>query len=253
MKFIGIIPARYNSSRFPGKPLHIIEGKSMIRRVYEQCSQSSVLSVLAVATDDVRIFDHVKSFGGNVVMTSPAHTCGTERCYETFQLLLAENNLSVNDVVINIQGDEPLIDPKQIELVCSLFKSDEVQIATLIRKIDTEADLTSNTVMKVVTDKNNKALYFSRNVIPFLADTDESKRLSAHTYYMHVGIYAYRAAILNEIVKLPQSALEKAESLEQLRWLENGYPIHVELTDIVSHSVDTPQDVEKIINLLNKK
>lgn len=253
MKFIGIIPARYNSTRFPGKPLHIIEGKSMIRRVYEQCAQSSVLSVLAVATDDIRIHDHVKSFGGNVLMTSCNHTCGTERCNEAYHLLQAKKSLSENYVVINIQGDEPLIDPKQIELVCLLFKKDEVQIATLIRKINSESDLVSNMVMKVVADKNNKALYFSRNVIPFVAGVDGNKRLTAHTFYMHVGIYAYRASVLNEIVKLPQSPLEKAESLEQLRWLENGYSIYVALTDIVSHSVDTPQDVEKIINLLNKK
>jgi 3-deoxy-manno-octulosonate cytidylyltransferase (CMP-KDO synthetase) len=252
MKFIGIIPARYNSSRFPGKPLHIIERKSMIQRVYEQCSKSKVLSSLIVATDDVRILDHVKSFGGNVLMTSCSHTCGTERCSEAFQLLRAENSLSKDDVVINIQGDEPLIDPQQIELVCSLFKNDEVQIATLIRKIDSESDLESNTVMKVVVDKNNKALYFSRNIIPYFKNADGKNRLASHTYYMHIGIYAYRASVLNEIVKLPRSSLEKAESLEQLRWLENGYPIHVALTDIISHSIDTPQDVEKITRLLNK-
>lgn len=253
MKFIGIIPARYNSTRFPGKPLHIIEGKSIIQRVYEQCAKSSVLSRLTVATDDERIYDHVKSFEGNVIMTSCSHTCGTERCNEAFHLMKTENNLSDEDVVINIQGDEPLIDPRQIVLVCSLFKKDEVQIATLISKINSESDLESNSVMKVVTDKNNKALYFSRNIIPFVAGVDGSKRLAAHTFYMHIGIYAYRASVLDEIVKLPQSPLEKAESLEQLRWLENGYSIHVALTDIVSHSVDTPQDVEKIINLLNKK
>lgn len=252
MKFIGIIPARYNSSRFPGKPLYIIEGKSMIQRVYEQCSKSSVLSALTVATDDVRILDHVKSFDGNVLMTSCSHSCGTERCHEAYHLLKAENKLSADDVVINIQGDEPLIDPKQIEIVCSLFKRDEVKIATLIRKIDSESDLVSNTVMKVVTDKNDRALYFSRNVIPYFVGSNEKNPLSSHTYYMHVGIYAYRASVLGEIVKLPQSALEKAESLEQLRWLENGYPVHVALTDIESHSVDTPQDVGKIIRLLNK-
>lgn len=253
MKFIGIIPARYSSSRFPGKPLHIIEGKSMIQRVYEQCRKSAVLSELVVATDDDRIFDHVQSFGGNVLMTEESHSCGTERCREAFHSLKAEKYLEEEDIVINIQGDEPLIDPKQIELLCSLFKRDEVQIATLIRKIDSEKDLTSNTVMKVVTDKNNKALYFSRNIIPFFYGAGEKDRLLLHTYYMHVGIYAYSAGILDEIVKLPPSALEKAESLEQLRWLENGYPIHVGLTDIESHSVDRPEDVSKIIHLLNKK
>lgn len=251
MKFIGIIPARYESSRFSGKPLCMIEGKTMIQRVYEQCRKTSVLSEVVVATDDQRICDHVLSFNGNVLMTSKEHSCGTERCNEAFQLLKS-NRFSDDDVVINIQGDEPLIDPKQIELVTTLFKRKEVQIASLIRKIDSLADLKSNTVMKVVTDKSNKALYFSRNIIPYVKGVDEKDLLNAHEFFMHIGIYAYRASVLKEIVKLPVSVLEKAESLEQLRWLENGYSIHVALTDIPSHSVDVPADVEKIIKLLEK-
>ncbi|MFH0865609.1 MAG: 3-deoxy-manno-octulosonate cytidylyltransferase [Bacteroidota bacterium] len=253
MKFIGIIPARYNSTRFPGKPLHVIEGKSMIQRVYEQCTLASVLNALTVATDDQRIFDHVVSFGGMTIMTNRNHTCGTERCHEAFKLLKNENKFSDDDVVINIQGDEPLINPKQIELVCSCFSGSCVNIATLIRKIDDPDDLMNPGVMKVVTDKNKKALYFSRAPIPYLRGVAQNDWLNYCEYFMHVGIYAYRASVLNEIVKLPQSPLEQAESLEQLRWLENGYPIHVALTDIASHSVDTPQDVNKIINLLNKK
>lgn len=253
MKFIGIIPARYESSRFPGKPLCIIEGKTMIQRVYEQCSKASVLSALVVATDDQRIYDHVISFGGKVLMTERNHSCGTERCSEAFQLLKKESKFSDDDVVINIQGDEPLTDPKQIERISSLFKNRDVQIATLIRKMDSLTDLKSNTVMKVVTDKNGRALYFSRNVIPYIKGVEENRLLQAHTFFMHIGIYAYRADVLNEIVKLPQSDLEKAESLEQLRWLENGFPIHVAQTDIANHSVDTPQDIKKITDLLNKK
>lgn len=253
MNFIGIIPARYGSTRFPGKPLHVIDGKSMIQRVYGQCVKSKVLNSLVIATDDERIFEHVISFGGKAIMTKPEHKCGTERCHEAFQILKSENNFSDDDVVINIQGDEPLINPEQIDLVSSLFSKKEVQIATLVREFNSETDLNSNTVIKVVIDKNKKALYFSRAAIPYLAKATEKNKLSVHTFYMHVGIYSYRAAVLDEIVKLPQSSLEKAESLEQLRWLENGFPIHVEHTQYESHSVDVPSDIEKIIKLLKEK
>ncbi|HNW97166.1 MAG TPA: 3-deoxy-manno-octulosonate cytidylyltransferase [Bacteroidales bacterium] len=253
MNFIGFIPARYGSTRFPGKPLHVIEGKSMIQRVYEQCAKSKVLSALAVATDDERIFKHVISFGGKAIMTKSEHKCGTERCHEAFQILKSENKFSDNDVVINIQGDEPLINPEQINLVSSLFARKEVHIATLIRKLESETDLKSNTVIKVVIDKNKKALYFSRAAIPYLAGNSENKNISENNFFMHIGIYAYRASVLNEIVKLQQSSLEKAESLEQLRWLENGFPIHVEFTKYESHSVDIPSDIDKIIKLLKEK
>jgi 3-deoxy-manno-octulosonate cytidylyltransferase (CMP-KDO synthetase) len=253
MKFIGIIPARYESSRFPGKPLCIIEGKTMIQRVYEQCLKTSVLSALAVATDDQRIFDHVKSFGGNVLMTDKNHSCGTDRCSEAFHLLLKENNFSPEDVVINIQGDEPLIDPKQIEIVCSLFKKKEVKIGTLVRKFDDESDLFCNTVQKVVLDKSNRVLYFSRTPIPYFRGADPKDWIKKHVYYMHIGIYAYVASVLDEIVKLPQSSLEKAEALEQLRWLENAYSVYAGHTDIPSHAVDVPSDVDKIIHFLKQK
>jgi len=250
MKFVGIIPARYESSRFPGKPLCVIEGKSMIQRVYEQCTKTSVLSVLAVATDDQRIYEHVISFGGKALMTDHTHSCGTDRCNEAFSLLKTEYKLSDDDVVVNIQGDEPLIDPKQIEIVCSLFHKKEVKIGTLVRKIDSEVDLLSNTVQKVVIDKFNRAMYFSRTPIPFLRGADPKDWLGKHPYFLHIGIYAYVASVLAEIVKMPQSSLEKAEALEQLRWLENGYPVHAGFTNIPSHAVDVPSDVDKIVKFL---
>jgi 3-deoxy-manno-octulosonate cytidylyltransferase (CMP-KDO synthetase) len=253
MKFVGIIPARYASSRFPGKALFVIEGKTMIQRVYEQAKKSSVLSELYVATDDISIETHVKNFGGNVVMTSKKHLCGTDRCHEAFNIINKEKKYSSGDVVINIQGDEPLINPKQIELVCSCFGKAKVNIATLIRKIDSYDDLMNPGVMKVVTDKSNKALYFSRAVIPFLRGVQQSEWMNHHDFFMHIGLYAYKASTLNEIVELPQSALEKAESLEQLRWIENGYSIYVEHTEFASHSVDTPNDVKKIVELLKKQ
>lgn len=250
MKFIGIIPARYASSRFPGKALFVIQGKTMIQRVYEQAKKSSVLADLYVATDDVSIETHVKKFGGNVVMTSKNHPCGTDRCHEAFHIINKEGKYSYGDIVVNIQGDEPCINPQQIELVASCFKNDEVKIATLVRKIDSTDELLSPTVMKVVCNKNKKAMYFSRSPIPYFRGLDQVQWIKKHTYYQHIGIYAYRASVLDEIHNLKQSPLEKTESLEQLRWLENDYPIHVEITEHASYSVDEPGDVEKIIKLL---
>jgi len=250
MKFIGIIPARYASSRFPGKALFVIEGKTMIQRVYEQAQKSSILNELIVATDDVSIENHVKKFGGKAVMTSKDHTCGTDRCYEAFHTINADGKYTSDDVVINIQGDEPCINPQQIELVATCFKNNEVKIATLVRKMDSLDDLVSPSVMKVVCDKNKRAMYFSRSPIPYFQSLDQKQWLRKHTYFQHIGIYAYRVQVLDEIHKLASSSLEKAESLEQLRWLENGYPIHVEITEHASHSVDVPSDVDKIITLL---
>ncbi|NTW33847.1 MAG: 3-deoxy-manno-octulosonate cytidylyltransferase [Bacteroidetes bacterium] len=250
MNFIGIIPARYMSSRFPGKALFVIEGKTMIQRVYEQAKQSSALAELYVATDDVSIENHVKKFGGKVVMTAIDHSCGTERCLEAFNIINVDGKYSDDDVIINIQGDEPCINPEQIDIIASCFKNEEVKIATLVAKIKTTDDLLSPTVMKVVCDKNKKALYFSRSPIPFFRGLEQTQWIQKNNYYQHIGIYAYRASILGEICKLPQSSLEKAESLEQLRWLENGYSINIEFTEHASHSVDVPADVEKIINLL---
>jgi len=252
MKYIGIIPARYMSSRFPGKALFIIEGKTMIQRVYEQAKLSSVLSELYVATDDVSIQNHVKKFGGNVVMTSIDHSCGTERCMEAFNIINNEGKYSDDDIIINIQGDEPCINPKQIDIIASCFKNNEVKIATLVKKIDTTDDLLSPTVMKVICDKNKKAMYFSRSPIPYFRGLEQTQWIQKHNYYQHIGIYAYKVGVLSEICKLPPSSLEKIESLEQLRWLENGYPIHIEFTEYASHSVDVPSDVEKIIKLLKE-
>ncbi len=252
MKFIGIIPARYASSRFPGKALFVIEGKTMIQRVYEQAQKCNIISELYIATDDVSIENHVKKFGGNVVMTSIDHLCGTDRCNEAFHIINGKNKYSPEDVIINIQGDEPLINPEQISLTASCFRNNEVKIATLVRKIDSTEDLLNPSVIKVVCDKYKKAIYFSRSPIPYFRGIDQIQWINKHTYFQHIGIYAYRAHIIDEIHELNQSSLEKAESLEQLRWLENGYPVHVEITHHASHSVDVPGDVNKIIKLLNE-
>lgn len=252
MKFIGIIPARYASSRFPGKALFVIEGKTMIQRVYEQAKKAGILDDLFVATDDATIENHVKIFGGKAIMTSPDHQCGTDRCHEAFQLINKDGKYNADDVVINIQGDEPLINPEQIEKVASCFKNKNVGIATLVRKMDNIDNLISPSVMKVVCDRNKRAMYFSRSPIPYFRGLEQSQWLKKHIYFQHIGIYAYRTSILNEINLLPPSSLELAESLEQLRWLENGYSIHVEITEHTSHSVDVPSDVNKIIQLLNQ-
>jgi 3-deoxy-manno-octulosonate cytidylyltransferase (CMP-KDO synthetase) len=252
MKFIGIIPARYASSRFPGKALFVIEGKTMIQRVYEQALKASVLADLYVATDDISIENHVKKFGGKVVMTSKDIACGTDRCHVAFQTINANNIYKPDDVIINIQGDEPLIDPEQINIVASCFKSIEVEIATLIKKLDSTDDLLSPNVMKVVCDHQKRAMYFSRSPVPYFRDLDQKQWIKKHTYYHHIGIYAYRAAVLSKLQDLPPSELEKAEALEQLRWLQNGYSIYVEQTDYQGHAVDVPADVDKIIKLLKE-
>jgi len=252
MKFIGIIPARYASSRFPGKALFVIDGKTMIQRVYEQVQKTSVLSELYVATDDSSIENHVKKYGGNAVMTSQDHLCGTDRCHEAFHIINKNKKYSDDDVVINIQGDEPCINPEQIELAASCFKNDEVKIATLVKKMDTVEDLVSPSIIKVVCDKNKKAIYFSRSPIPYFRGLEQAQWLKKHSYYQHIGIYAYRVSVLNEIHKLEQTPLEKAESLEQLRWIENGYSIHINFTEHKSYSVDVPDDVNKILKLLNE-
>ena len=233
MKITGIIPSRYASSRFPGKPLVDIGGKTMIRRVYEQAVQAKSLSEVIVATDDESIFKEVQSFGGNVIMTSASHNNGTERCAEIALTLDA-------DVIINIQGDEPFIHSEQIDLLANLFTDANVQIGTLIKEHALNEELENPARIKVVLNKNMEALYFSRSVIPYLRDG------IAHQYYKHIGIYGYRKNILNEIVKLLPSPLELAESLEQLRWLENGYRIKCAVTTHDSLSVDTPEDLANI-------
>ena len=245
MNIIGIIPARYGSTRFPGKPLIDIAGKSMIQRVYEQAKKASCLTEVIVATDDRRIEQHVKQFGGKVVLTRESHQSGTDRCYEAIQLISAEP-----DVVVNIQGDEPFIHPLQIDAVASCFSTFDVQLATLIKKITTHADLLNVNIPKVVVNKNKEAIYFSRQPLPYVRNKNEEEWLGASSFYKHIGIYAYRTSILKEITLLPPSLLEVAEGLEQLRWLENGYKIKVEVTDYESVAVDVPDDLKKLTNFL---
>jgi len=247
MNFIGIIPARYASSRFPGKPLADIGGMTMIERVYRQSSKA--LDSVIVATDDSRIYDEVKRFGGEVVMTSEAHRSGTDRCYEAYV-----KSGSDADVVINIQGDEPFIDPSQIEAVMQCFVDEPTTpIATLVRRFDPalgwDALFNPNTP-KVVLDNDGNALYFSRSIIPYVRGHEWTEWIDSAVFHTHVGLYAYRADVLGEITSLPQSPLELAESLEQLRWLQNGYRIATALTTSPTIGIDTPADLERAIALL---
>ena len=245
MKILGIIPARFASTRFPGKPLADVAGKSMIQRVYEQCLKSSKLEKLIVATDDLRILEHVKNFGGEVVMTSVHHPSGTDRCSEAATLF------PQFDICINIQGDEPMIDPLQIDLLCSCFSDENAGLATLIKKITARKELFNPNTPKVIVNKELEAIYFSRGTIPFLRNLDQDMWLEQHTFYKHIGIYGYRSSILLEITKLEVSALEKAESLEQLRWLEHGYKIKVAITDQESQAIDTPEDLQNLLAHIN--
>ncbi len=241
LKFIGIIPARYASTRFPGKPLADICGKTMIERVYTQASKE--LDNVAVATDDDRIANAVKAFGGNVVMTSSEHRSGTDRCHEAYCNLKSDA-----DVIINIQGDEPFIDPTQIAAIKQCFDTKDTDIATLVRKFDPARGfeaLFDNNTPKVVMDNEMNAVYFSRSIIPYVRNYPWQEWLDHATFYTHVGMYAYRAETLGKITKLPQSSLEIAESLEQLRWLQNGYKIKVGITDCPTIGIDTPDDLEK--------
>jgi 3-deoxy-manno-octulosonate cytidylyltransferase (CMP-KDO synthetase) len=240
MKILGIIPARYASTRFPGKPLVDIGGKSMIQRVYEQAKKCNSLAEVVVATDDDRIFQHIISFGGKAVMTADTHPSGTDRCAEV-ALLHPEYA-----VVINIQGDEPFIDPEQISKVASCFADADTQLATLIKQIHTTEELYNLSTPKVIINTNNEAIYFSRSPIPHVRGQEPQNWLYHNTYYKHIGIYGYKNDVLQQITKLPVSSLEKAESLEQLRWVENGYRIKTELTDMESHAVDVPEDLEKL-------
>ena len=241
MKFLGIIPARYASTRFPANPLAMLGGKPVIQRVYEQVT--SLMPEAVVATDDDRIFQAVEAFGGKAVMTSTAHRSGTDRCYEALTKTPGDF-----DVVINIQGDEPFIQPRQLQAVMDCFQDPETQIATLVKPFTPEDGLEAlenPNSPKVVVNQNMQALYFSRSVIPYLRGKEKSEWLSLHTYYKHIGLYAYRTEVLREITSLPQSSLELAESLEQLRWLENGYRIKVGISQVETIGIDTPQDLEK--------
>lgn len=239
MKTIGIIPARYASTRFPAKPLAMLGGKPVIQRVYEQVS--GLLDYVVVATDDERILEAVKGFGGNAVMTSVNHKSGTDRCREAHQLYGGNY-----DIVVNIQGDEPFIRKSQIESLVACFEDEATDIATLVKPFvpaDGFDKLENVNSPKVVVDANMNALYFSRSIIPYQRNSDKAEWLANHTYYKHIGLYAYRSNVLEEITGLPQSSLELAESLEQLRWLENGYKIKVGITDVETIGIDTPQDL----------
>jgi 3-deoxy-manno-octulosonate cytidylyltransferase (CMP-KDO synthetase) len=240
----GIIPARYASSRFPGKPLVNIGGKTMIRRVYEQASL--ILDVVCVATDDERIHEEVIKFGGKSVFTSPSHQSGTDRCAEAVRILTGEEGIKT-DVVINIQGDEPFIKPEQIGLLISCFTDKTVEIATLIRKAKPDEDISNPNQPKVIVDIAGNAIYFSRSIIPYYRDAEKSEWTKLHTYYKHLGLYAYRKETLNRITNLSRGLLEKAESLEQNRWIENGFKIRTAVTEWESICIDIPQDLEKAI------
>lgn len=250
MRFVGIIPARYASTRFPGKPLADLGGKPMIQRVYEQAKKA--LADVVVATDDERIYNCVKAFGGEVVITRADHKCGTDRCLEAFEKLSIQGEA----VVINIQGDEPFIQPEQIEAIKSCFDDATTQIATLVKPF-TEADgleaLENPNTPKVVMAPDGTALLFSRSVIPYLRGIDKSEWLAQHLHYKHIGMYAYRAQVLKQITQLPQTPMEKAESLEQLRWLENGYKIKVAVCHTASIGIDTPADLERAIAFLKQQ
>lgn len=247
MKFIGIIPARYSSSRFPGKPLADMAGKPMIQRVYEQVKLA--LDEVWVATDDTRILEAVEAFRGNAVMTSASHKSGTDRCKEAYQKINKDF-----DVIINIQGDEPFIQPEQINAIKDCFDTPNIELATLVKpfkKEDGFEALFNNNSPKVVINNNNEAIYFSRSIIPYIRDVHHTEWLDKHTFYKHIGMYAYRVDILNKITELPQSSLELAESLEQLRWIENRYKIKVGYTNVETIGIDTPDDMEKALKLLN--
>ncbi len=242
MNYTAIIPARYASTRLPGKPLIMIDGKMMIQRVYEQAQQA--FEQVYVATDDNRICKAVTSFGGKCVMTSADHKSGTDRCAEAAKLSAKQG---VNtDVVVNIQGDEPFIQPDQLEKLKSCFQDENVQIATLVKPIDLFEDIINSNLPKVVFTNEKYAIYFSRSPIPFVRGQKQQEWSNYHQFYRHIGLYAYRTAVLNEITQLPPSSLERAESLEQNRWIENGYKIKVEITHMDSIGIDTPDDLKRL-------
>ncbi len=244
MKFISIIPARYASTRFPGKPLAMLGGKSVIQRVYEKVS--GVIDETWVATDDERIFNAVESFGGKVVMTRNDHKSGTDRIEEAIEKIGGDY-----DVVINVQGDEPFIQASQIKTVCECFDDPSTEIATLGKPFGNDMDAINNpNSPKIVVDKKGYAMYFSRSVIPFVRGKESKEWPLSYPFLKHIGLYAYRRNVLAEVTRLPQGELEKAESLEQLRWLENGYRIKVGLTDVETVGIDTPEDLARAENFL---
>lgn len=247
LQFAGIIPARYASLRFPGKPLVLIGNKPMIQRVYDQARKS--LELVWVATDDKRIFDAVSGFGGKAIMTSPDHMSGTDRCAEAIRKINSEAAKKI-DIVINIQGDEPFIKPEQINLLLKCFIDGTVELATLVRKVESGEDLFNPNQPKVILDLKGDAIYFSRAAIPYVRDSEKNDWSKDHVFYKHIGLYAYRSETLEKVTLLPRSPLEISESLEQNRWIENGYRIRTAVTAYESISIDTPDDLEKAKLLL---
>jgi 3-deoxy-manno-octulosonate cytidylyltransferase (CMP-KDO synthetase) len=241
MRILGIIPARYASTRLPGKPLADIAGKSMVQRVWERAQQATAMHNVVVATDDERIHAHVTAFGGRSVLTAPHHPSGTDRCHEALLQLGAQHY----DAVVNIQGDEPFLVPQQVDELCTALAHATGGIATLAHHLSDDRDLDDPGKMKITVDMNGDALYFSRSAIPFLRNHTTGPRHTAFRFLKHIGLYAYRVDVLQRLVALPPSSLELAESLEQLRWLENGYKVRVGLTEHPSFSVDTPADLEE--------
>ena len=240
MKVLGIIPSRYDSTRFPGKPLIDLKGKSMIERVYFGAKKSELLDDLIVATDDSRIYEEVLRFGGKVEMTSALHNSGTERCAEVIQ------KKTSFDLVINIQGDEPLINPIQINQLIELLKDESISIGTLVTKFKSQREVLDPHRVKVLLDKNNCAIYFSRSLVPY----SKMEKFDLNNYKKHIGIYGYRRSFLESLMKLKKSFLEESESLEQLKWIFNGYQVKVGFTDIQTPNIDTPNDVQTVIDLL---
>ena len=247
MNIAAIIPARYQSTRFPGKPLVLIQGKSMIRRVVEQVQKAKGISKVVVATDEQRIYDHVKSFGGDVILTGTHHQNGTSRCFEAMDIL--QNTGTPIDAVINVQGDEPMIRPEQIEMLANLIRQPHAEVATLIKEISSVEELFNPNVVKVVTSVKNKAIYFSRQAIPFVRGVEKDQWLQQHSYYKHIGIYGYTSNTLKRIMGIKPGMLEQAENLEQLRWLENGLSIFTQTTEFESIGIDTPEDLKKLTNI----
>ncbi len=253
MKYIAVIPARYASTRFPGKPLALLGGKPVVQRVYEQVA--GVVDDAVVATDDERIRDAVLTFGGRVVMTSPDHRSGTDRCREACDKVCAQEKRTF-DVVVNVQGDEPFIHSSQLETVMRCFDDPATDIATLVKPFaatDGLAALENPNSPKVVLDAQSRALYFSRSVIPYLRGVPREEWLARHTFYKHIGLYAFRAEVLRAVTDLPQSPLELSESLEQLRWLENGYKIGVGISHVETIGIDTPDDLARAETFLRSE
>ena len=246
MKFIGLIPARYASTRFPGKPLALLAGKPVIQHVYEQAAK--VLDAVYVATDDERIYNKVTEFGGKAVMTSTKHHSGTDRIEEALEKVGGDF-----DVVVNIQGDEPFIAQSQIETLCHCFEDEDTQIATLGKPFECIKAVENPNSPKIVVDNRGYAMYFSRSVIPLVRGVERQEWLKKYPFLKHLGIYAYRTEVLKAITRLPQSSLELAESLEQLRWLENGYRIKVGITNVETVGIDTPEDLQRAEDFIRSR